>query len=254
MSSVDSLICVSPFECVGSLDTPDARLRLAAMTVMASSIAHEVNQPLTAATNLNHASARQLRDLGEGFEQVISMIEDAARETMKAGETIRRMRNFIVSGKIVGRSESLRAMVQGVTASIDWPDMTGIEVVTKFDPAADMVTVERLQIEQVLRFILGHAIEALEGCPSPRIAITTAPMLDRVELRIQHSGPGLSDYGIARMFEAHQSRADPGKALAMPICKAIVEAHGGRLWAESPDSGGVIIVAQLLRPHPAEAE
>ena len=63
------------------LDTPDARVRLAAMTTMASTLAHEVNQPLAAATNYIHASARRLRKRGEGFEDVLAMIEDAGHET-----------------------------------------------------------------------------------------------------------------------------------------------------------------------------
>ena len=98
------------------LDTPDARVRLAAMTTMASTLAHELSQPLAAATNYIHASARRLRKRGEGYEDVLAMIEHAAHEAMKAGEIIRRMRSFIVSGKIAGRRECLR--VDGRAASV----------------------------------------------------------------------------------------------------------------------------------------
>lgn len=219
-------------------DTPDARVRLAAMTTMASTLAHEVNQPLTAATNYIHASARRLRSRGEGFEDLLAMIEQAGHETVKAGEIIRRMRSFIVSGKISGVREDLDAMIEKAASGLACPDGGAVEIVRSIAPDARFVTAERIQIEQVLANILTNACEALDGCSVRRIEIGTARCGDEILVQIADSGPGLSGYALARLFEPLFTTNAGGMGLGMPISKAIVEAHGGRLWAESPAGGG----------------
>lgn len=221
-------------ECL--LDTPDARVRLAAMTTMASTLAHELSQPLAAATNYIHASARRLRKRGEGYEDVLAMIEHAADEALKAGEIIRRMRSFIVSGKIAGRRECLRAMAERAGAVLT--DGTGIELVHDIPEEARFVIAERIQIEQVLSNILKNAGEALDGCSRRRVAIGAARRGGEIVVEIVDSGPGLSEDTLARLFEPLFTTKEAGIGLGMPICKTIVEAHGGRLWAESPAGGG----------------
>jgi C4-dicarboxylate-specific signal transduction histidine kinase len=220
------------------LDTPDARVRLAAMTTMASTLAHEVNQPLAAATNFIHASASRLRRRGEGYEDVLAMIEEAGRETVKAGEIIRRMRSFIVSGKISGRREDLGAMIGNVASDLACPDGAEVEIVTNVSSDARFVIVERVQIEQVLANILKNACEALDGCAVRRITIGTARLGEEIVVQILDSGPGISDYALARLFEPLFTTKEAGIGLGMPICRTIVEAHGGNLWAESPIGRG----------------
>src|ERR1044072_7045104 len=100
-----------PFGDYCLLDTPDARVRLAATTSMASTLANELNQPLTAAANYMHACATRLRSRGEAFEDLLAMIGHASSETLKAGDIVRRLRSFIVNGKVSGRRENLRTMV-----------------------------------------------------------------------------------------------------------------------------------------------
>ncbi len=227
------------------LDTPDARVRLAAMTAMASTLAHELSQPLTAATNYIHACAGRLRDRGEGCEDLLAMIEQAAHQTVKAGEIIRRMRSFIVTGKITGRRENLGAMIDKARSGPVCPDGAEVEIVTAIEPDARFVFADRIQIEQVLAIILANACEALDGCPVRRIAIDAARLDEEVVVRIRDSGPGLSDDALARLFEPLFTTKAGGMGLGMPICKAIVEAHGGRLWAESPAGGGALFGVAL---------
>ena len=226
------------------LDTPDARVRLAAMTTMASTLAHEVSQPLTAATNYIHACAHRLRNRGEECEELLSMVEHAARETVKAGEIIRRMRSFIVSGKISGRRENLRMMVEKATAILVCPDGADIEIVKQV-PLTDFVIVDRVQIEQVLANILKNACEALVGRDVRRIAISSSREDSALVVRIEDSGPGLTDHALARVFEPLFTTKEDGIGLGMPICKTIVEAHGGRLWVESPAGGGAVFHLSL---------
>lgn len=220
------------------LDTPEARVRLAAMTTMASMLAHEINQPLAAATNFIHASARRLRQKGEGFEDVLAMIEEASQETVKAGEIIRRMRAFIVSGKVSGRRENLATMVEDVAAGLACPDGEEVDVAWSIAREARFVTAERVQIEQVLANLLQNACEALDGRADRRIAIEAARRDGEVVIAIRDSGPGLTDDVLARLFEPLFTTKTSGLGLGLPICRTIVEAHGGRLWADSPAGGG----------------
>lgn len=219
-------------------DTPAARLRLAAMTTMATTLAHEVNQPLTSAANYIHASARRLRKHGEGFEEVLAMIEQAGHETVRAGEIIRRMRNFIVSGKIAGRRENLGMMIDKVATGLICPDGADVEIVKAMQPGASFVIADRIQIEQVLSNILKYACEALKGRCLRRVTIGAIRAGEEVIVQIEDSGPGLSGYAVARLFDPLLATNAGAIGLGLPISKTIVEAHGGKLWAESPAGGG----------------
>jgi len=219
------------------LDTPDARVRLAATTTMASTLAHEVTQPLTAAANYLYACARRLRSRGEGEQELLMMIEHANRETQKAAEIIRRMRAFIVTGRIAGRRENLRTMVERVAAGLMVPGSSEIEIVRDIS-LTHYVTADRVQIEQVLSNLLRNACEAIADQARRRIAITARREGRDVVVRIEDNGPGLEPDALARLFEPQFTTKPNGLGLGLPICKTIVEAHGGRIWAENVKGGG----------------
>ena len=219
------------------LDTPDARIRLAATTTMASTLAHEINQPLAAAANYLHACAGRLRSAGESQETLLTLIEHASREVLKAGEIIRRMRSFIVTGRVMGCRENLRTMVERVTAGLMLPGRDEIEIVTSI-PLSHFVIADRVQIEQVFSNLLRNAWEAFEGQKRRRIAIGALRHGTDIVVRIEDNGPGLSAEALERVFEPHFTTKPAGLGLGMPICKMIVEAHGGRMWAERPPGGG----------------
>jgi C4-dicarboxylate-specific signal transduction histidine kinase len=226
------------------LDTPDARIRLAATTTMASTLANEVNQPLTAAANYMYACASRLRSRGEGYEDLLAMIENASREALKAGEIIRRMRSFIVTGKIASRNENLRTMIERVTSVLTFPAGSDIEIV-KAVPLTHFVMVDRIQIEQVFANVLRNACEALQGRERRRIAISATEIGEEIVVRIEDSGQGLPEEAPERVFEPHFTTKPAGLGLGLPICKSIVDAHGGRIWAENGQDGGAAISVAL---------
>ena len=218
-------------------DMPDARTRLVATTTMASTLAHEVNQPLTAAANYMHACASRLRSRGEGFEDLLAMIEHASRETLRAAEIIRRMRSFIVTGKIAGRHENLADDDRAGHVRAGASRRDGCRD-RDCDSAHAFVVADRIQIEQVFSHLLRNACEALDGRAQPRIAIDATEIGDDIVVRIEDNGPGLSAEALARLFDPHFTSKATGLGLGMPICKTIVEAHGGRIWAENREGGG----------------
>ena len=165
------------------------------------------------------------------------MIEDASRETLRAAEIIRRMRAFIVTGKIAGRRENLRTMLEAAAALLDGPDWEGVEIV-KVVPLSLFVVADRIQIEQVLANILVNAGEALTGRTSRRITIDAAREGDEIILRIADTGPGLPADVLPRLFDYGFSTRKDGLGLGLPICRTIVEGHGGRIWAENGADGG----------------
>jgi C4-dicarboxylate-specific signal transduction histidine kinase len=229
------------------LDTPDARVRLAATTNMASTLAHEVNQPLTAASNYLFACARRLRGLGEGFEDVLAMIDHASAETLKAGEIIRRARDFVVNGRIAGRRENLRTMIERAILTLSEARHAEVEIATTV-PLGLFVMADRVQFEQVLANLLANACDAMEGAGDGgvrRIEIGAARSGGQVVTSLSDSGPGLSGAVLAHLFEPLFTTKETGAGLGLAICATIVEAHGGTIRAENKAGGGAVFHVAL---------
>lgn len=226
-------------------DGPDARLRLAAMTTMASTLSHELLQPLTAASNLIDICSRLIRARGWDNDDLLEMIAHADQQTTRAAEIIRRMRGFVNSGRIDGRREAIPAMVAKVAAALRLQGRTDVQIVSTIAPSATYVIADRIQIEQVLTNLIANAIEALEDGAQRRIEISARRQVDDIVTCVRDFGPGLSDDVRPRLFESLFTTKPGGSGLGLPICKTIVEAHGGELWAERPVGGGAAFCFSL---------
>lgn len=225
------------------LETPQARLRFAATASMVSTLAHEVNQPLAAASNYLSACVRRVRALGDGHEELLAMLDHAAQETLKAGEIIRRTRNFVVSGRIDGRQENLRTIVERAILILgERRDRVGIAIGVPLDL---FVKVDRIQSEQLLANLLLNACEALEGREDGRIEICAEAADDRILLSIADNGPGLSGAALALLSDPPAPAGEPGGCLGLAIAAAIAQAHGSRLVAENPPGGGARFAVAL---------
>jgi two-component system sensor kinase FixL len=195
--------------------------------------------------NYIRVSARQLRRRGDEFEDLAGMIEDAGREAARAGEIVSRMRSFIVNGKVAARRENLRRMVEAATIPLGARGCADVEIVTTIGPDANYVIADRIQIEQAFSILLMNACEALAGCSVRRIAIDARRRANEVVMLIADTGPGLSDDVAARAFEPLFTTKAAGMGLGLPICKSILEAHGGRLWADNAPDGGAVFGMSL---------
>jgi two-component system sensor kinase FixL len=223
--------------------------RVSAMGTMASTLAHELNQPLTAIANYMEA-ARDLIDQPEGDNAALlrQAVDEAAQETLRAGLIVRRLRDFVARGEVEKKVEDLPTMIDeasrlGLTGAHE----RGIRIFFELDARASAVVVDRIQIQQVLVNLLRNALEALTGREERDIVVRTARARNAmVRVSVSDTGPGIDPALAATLFEAFAGTKERGMGLGLSICRTIVEAHGGRIWAEPRAGGGTIFHFTIL--------
>jgi len=228
--------------------------RLSAMGAMATTLAHELNQPLTASSNYM-AVVRMLLERSGPLDAaaIREAAEAASRETLRAGEIIRRIRSFTVEGRVKLKADDLAAAVGTACEEVRrLPLAAGVEIVRELHADRLPVMIDRLQIEQVLVNLLRNAIEAMEGREVRRLRLTSREVGDRVELSIADSGPGLSEAAQAHLFEPFRTTKHRGMGLGLPMCRTIVEAHGGSIAGRNAEVGAVFTL--VLPIHQATAD
>jgi two-component system sensor kinase FixL len=209
---------------------------------MAAALAHELSQPLTAAANSASAVRRLLatdepEKLGEAREAMV----EVAEQMVRAGQIIRRLRDFISRGETEKQVESIAIMVEEASALALSGSTTGVNVHFCFDPDASLVLVNPIQIQQVLTNLIRNAIEAMTACSRRDLRITTARLNEEtIEVAVSDTGIGLSADGAGRLFQPFVSTKPHGMGLGLSICKSIVGAHGGCLKCEPNPGGGAI--------------
>jgi two-component system sensor kinase FixL len=218
--------------------------RVSEMGTLASSLAHELNQPLTALANYYEA----LRDLlastpdEETLATIREALEDAGAQTIRAGQIVRRLRDFVSRGEMDRRIESLPRLVTEANAlALIGSREHGIEVQVRLDPEVDEVFVDRIQIQQVLVNLIRNAIDAMIDSPVRGLTIRTdREPGDFVRISIEDSGSGIDKTVAPQLFQPFVTSKQSGMGIGLSICRTIVEAHGGRIWFEpAPDSGTI---------------
>ena len=216
--------------------------RVSEMASFASSLAHELNQPLTAIANYCEA-ARDL--LGNGSDRdtldtVQEALDEASKESVRAGQIVRRLRNFISRGETEQRVESLARLITEANAlALVGSREHGIEVQVQLDPDADLVFVDRIQIQQVLTNLIRNAIDAMIDSSQKSLIIrTAADPQDYVTVTVEDTGPGISESVVAELFQPFVTSKSAGMGIGLSICRTIVESHGGRIWFEERPGGG----------------
>lgn len=232
-----------PLSYANDRGVPAAESRLTAMSAMASTLVHELSQPITASQNYLEATAYRLRSQIDGLEEMLDVVRQATAQSRKAGEIICRMRDVMVSGTITGQRHDLRDLVATACAMLR-PELP-IETIQALSPDAVDVIADRVQIGQVLSNLLANAADALIGCDARRIAITSQAAGGMVEVRITDSGVGLSDEATAKIFDPFYTTKPTGTGLGLALCRMIVEAHGGSIWAEPAERGTTIAFTLL---------
>ncbi len=220
--------------------------RLSVMGQMASTMAHELNQPLTAVVNYL-AAGRQLLASGAG-ERVGEMIEKAAAQAQRAGDVIRRLRGFVSKGETERRIHSLNQLVEEALAlALVGARQRGVRVSIEFDHTVPAVLVDNVQIQQVVLNLARNAVEAMEPVERREITIGTRAIPDEniVEVTVADTGPGIAPELADRLFQPFVTTKPTGMGLGLSICREIVEAHHGRLTAAPRPAGGTILRVSL---------
>lgn len=217
--------------------------RISAMGTMASSLAHELNQPLTAVANYLEAARDLLAEPGvEDIAIVREALDDAARQSVRAGQIVRGLRDFIGRGDTEKRIESLGRLVSeaNALALIGIREMD-VDVDIQLDPQADRVLVDRVQVQQILVNLIRNALEAMTEGPKRLLTIRTRRIShDQVRVSVADSGSGIAPEIRERLFQPFLSTKNDGMGLGLSICQTILEAQGGSIWAEAAPGGGTI--------------
>ncbi|MFZ5793505.1 MAG: PAS domain-containing sensor histidine kinase [Sphingomonas sp.] len=217
--------------------------RLSAMGTMASTLAHELNQPLTAIANYLEAG-RELLDAGgaEAATLLREAIEESTSEALRAGKIVRRLRDFVARGEVERRVEDLPRLIDEASRlALIGARERGVRAFFELAPDITTVTVDRVQIQQVLVNLIRNAIDAVAGQEVRDITISTCALDNAmVEVSVADTGPGLSPDIAARLFQAFATTKPAGMGLGLSICRTIVEAHRGHIRAEPRPTGGTV--------------
>jgi two-component system, LuxR family, sensor kinase FixL len=216
--------------------------RLSAMGQMASALAHELNQPLTAVINYVQACRRMMaaKD-APAVERLQEVMDKAVAQASRAGQIIQRMRQFIQKGETARQPESINKVVEEASAlALVGARESGILVRMELSSDLPPVHVDRIQIQQVVLNLVRNSMEALAGSDRRELVIKTAPADGgRVEVRVSDSGPGLAEEVAKQLFQPFVTTKAKGMGLGLSISRSIVDAHGGRMQASPNPSGGV---------------
>jgi len=217
--------------------------RLTAMGEMASTLAHELNQPLSAISNYLKGSRRVLDSIPDERSEVLrDALDKAADQAMRAGQIIRRLRDFVSRGESERRVESIAKLVEEASAlALVGVKDRGIRVQFRFDPSVDLVLADRVQIQQVLLNLIRNAMDAMETVATRALTITVTPADDsHVEISVADTGSGIDPEVAEQLFQPFVTSKRHGMGVGLSISRAIVEAHGGRIWAEPNPAGGTV--------------
>ncbi len=225
--------------------------RLVTMGEMASSVAHELNQPLTAITNYCNGMVTRVKAGGIGNDDLVAALEKTAHQARRAGQIIHRIRAF------VKRSEPQRQRAQAAQIVDNAVELAGIElrrrrvqIQTYVAQHLPPLMVDPILIEQVLLNLLKNAAEAIDNAQLPatrrRIELRVLPRHTAedgaaIEFSVRDDGPGMKPEVLARMYEAFYSTKSDGLGIGLGLCRSIVESHRGRLRAQNLYNGESVV-------------
>lgn len=222
--------------------------RLSAMGIMASTIAHELNQPLATAANYL-AIIQTLTAQGAPVPaQIQDYVGRALDKVLQSGQIIRRVRNFAADGELQTSAHALRELVFKAVSSLF--GRAGADRIAIINTVAKnvMVEVEPLLVEHALANVIRNAADALEGRTDGRIRVSAQVKGDHVELLIADNGPGMTEEVAASIFSPFVTTKKRGTGLGMPICRTMVEACGGKITLRESGPAGTIFCICLPAP------
>ncbi len=223
--------------------------RLTAMGEMASTLAHELNQPLSAIANYMKGSRRLLESsTDERSGMLRDAMDKAAEQALRAGQIIRHLRDFVARGESERRVESVKKLIEEASAlALVGIKDQGVRVRFQFEPAVDLVLADKVQIQQVLLNLMRNAVEAMEASPKRELTISTLPAeQDMIAISVADTGCGIAPDAMSQLFQPFFTTKRQGMGVGLSISRTIVEDHGGKIEV-TPNPGGGTIFRLTLR-------
>ncbi|HEY9010872.1 MAG TPA: PAS domain S-box protein [Devosia sp.] len=219
-----------------------ARLaRLNELGEMASTLAHELNQPLSAIANYVQGCRRMVEQMeGEPARRMRGALEETAKQAIRAGDIIRHLREFTTRGETEKAPEDVKHLVEeaGALALVGSRER-GVKSVFDFGPDSGMVIADRVQIQQVMINLMRNAMEAMRESPRRELVVRTRPVSDdRMLIEVEDTGPGISDEVANQLFQPFVTTKPGGMGIGLSISKRIIESHGGELTVSRNKAGG----------------
>ncbi|RUP22265.1 PAS domain-containing sensor histidine kinase [Methylobacterium sp.] len=215
--------------------------RLNEMGEMASTLAHELNQPLGAISNYAKGCKRLLaRPDPDNVAKALEVFDKAAEQALRAGQIIRRLREFVARGEAEKRAEPVARLIEEASAlALVGAREQGLVARVALDPRVGSVLADRVQVQQVLVNLMRNAREAMQQSDRREITVEARPVgPDVIEIAVSDTGPGIADTVADRLFQPFVTTKRSGMGVGLSICRTIVEAHGGRLNVERNGAGG----------------
>jgi len=223
--------------------------RLTSMGEMASALAHELNQPLSAIANYMNGSVRLLEVSNPDLVKIRRALGEAGDQALRAGAIIRKLRDFITRGEAETRVEHLPKLIEeaGALAMVGAKEM-GIRLKFDLAPDADLVVADKVQIQQVVLNLMRNGLDCMALSPVRNLTVATErDGDDMVEVSVSDSGPGIDPEIAGRLFQPFVTTKAEGMGVGLSICRTIVEAHGGKIWFETAPAGGTSFRFTLRR-------
>ncbi len=228
--------------------------RLTALGEMASALAHELNQPLTAAANFMKGSLVLLDREPLDKPRLREMIGASVDQVLRGGQIIRRLREFVAKGEAERRIESLPKLLEeaGALAMVGARE-SGVRLRFKVGPKVELVLADKVQVQQVALNLIRNAVEAMADSETRELVVGAALKADdMVEIYVSDTGHGLKPEIANQLFQPFVTTKAQGMGVGLSICRTIIEAHGGRIWAEANPGGGTVFRFTVPAVHKGE--
>lgn len=227
--------------------------RLTTMGEMASSLAHELNQPLTAISNYNMAAVAMLKSGKAKQESLLQALEKASQQAERAGKIISRIREFVKRSEPRRQAVNLQKIVDNAISFADIDArkrQIGIDL--DMPEPVPFVLADPILVEQVLLNLLKNGVEAMEHSEYRSLHVTISDQSPLIEIAVIDRGHGLAN--PERLFEPFYSTKSEGLGMGLNICRTIIESHHGRLWATDNPEGGTIFRFTLPKANQSISE
>ena len=226
-----------------------ARLaRLNELGEMASTLAHELNQPLSAIANYVQGSRRMLDRLeGEVPQTLRGALDETAKQALRAGDIIRHLREFVTRGDTDKEEEDIKKLIEEAGAlALVGSQERGIKSIFDFSDEPGTVMADRVQIQQVLINLMRNAIEAMRDSERKQLTVRTRPIAgSRMEVEVEDTGPGISEEIAPQLFQPFVTSKPHGMGIGLSISRRIIESHGGELTVRRNAAGGATFAFSL---------